>query len=284
MGIRTIGVVGSGAMGTGIAHIMAQYGYNVILSDVNNDHLERALASIGNVLDSKIRKGKWTEDKKTELLGQIKMTIDLNEMTAVDLIIEAITENMDAKIQLLSSLEKICRAETIFATNTSTMSITKMASALSQPERMVGLHFFNPAPVMKLVEIIRGYYTSDEIIVALKELVRSIGKESIEVKKDTPGFVVNRLMLTQFREALLVLEEGIASVEDIDKAMTLGLNHPMGPFTLMDFTGNDIAFDTLKYMHTELAQPNWAPPIVLKRIVNAGRIGKKVQKGWFNYK
>jgi 3-hydroxybutyryl-CoA dehydrogenase len=284
MGIRTIGVVGSGAMGTGIAHIMAQYGYNVILSDVNNDHLERALASIGNVLDSKIRKGKWTEDKKTELLGQIKITIDLNEMTAVDLIIEAITENMDAKIQLLSSLEKICRAETIFATNTSTMSITKMASALSQPERMVGLHFFNPAPVMKLVEIIRGYYTSDEIIVALKELVRSIGKESIEVKKDTPGFVVNRLMLTQFREALLVLEEGIASVEDIDKAMTLGLNHPMGPFTLMDFTGNDIAFDTLKYMHTELAQPNWAPPIVLKRIVNAGRIGKKVQKGWFNYK
>jgi 3-hydroxybutyryl-CoA dehydrogenase len=284
MGIRTIGVVGSGAMGTGIAHIMAQYGYNVILSDVNNDHLERALASIGNVLDSKIRKGKWTEDKKTELLGQIKMTIDLNEMTAVDLIIEAITENMDAKIQLFSSLEKICRAETIFATNTSTMSITKMASALSQPERMVGLHFFNPAPVMKLVEIIRGYYTSDEIIVALKELVRSIGKESIEVKKDTPGFVVNRLMLTQFREALLVLEEGIASVEDIDKAMTLGLNHPMGPFTLMDFTGNDIAFDTLKYMHTELAQPNWAPPIVLKRIVNAGRIGKKVQKGWFNYK
>jgi 3-hydroxyacyl-CoA dehydrogenase (EC 1.1.1.35) len=191
---------------------------------------------------------------------------------------------MDAKIQLFSSLEKICRAETIFATNTSTMSITKMASALSQPERMVGLHFFNPAPVMKLVEIIRGYYTSDEIIVALKELVRSIGKESIEVKKDTPGFVVNRLMLTQFREALLVLEEGIASVEDIDKAMTLGLNHPMGPFTLMDFTGNDIAFDTLKYMHTELAQPNWAPPIVLKRIVNAGRIGKKVQKGWFNYK
>lgn len=284
MGIRTIGIVGSGAMGTGIAHIMAQYGYNVILSDVNNDHLERALASIGNVLDSKIRKGKWTEDKKTELLGQIKITIDLNEMTAVDLIIEAITENMDAKIQLFSSLEKICRAETIFATNTSTMSITKMASALSQPERMVGLHFFNPAPVMKLVEIIRGYYTSDEIIVALKELVRSIGKESIEVKKDTPGFVVNRLMLTQFREALLVLEEGIASIEDIDKAMTLGLNHPMGPFTLMDFTGNDIAFDTLKYMHTELAQPNWAPPIVLKRIVNAGRIGKKVQKGWFNYK
>lgn len=284
MGIRTIGVVGSGAMGTGIAHIMAQYGYNVILSDVNNDHLERALASIGNILDSKIRKGKWTEDKKTELLGQIKITIDLNEMTAVDLIIEAITENMDAKIQLFSSLEKICRAETIFATNASTMSITKMASALSQPERMVGLHFFNPAPVMKLVEIIRGYYTSDEIIVALKELVRSIGKESIEVKKDTPGFVVNRLMLTQFREALLVLEEGIASVEDIDKAMTLGLNHPMGPFTLMDFTGNDIAFDTLKYMHTELAQPNWAPPIVLKRIVNAGRIGKKVQKGWFNYK
>jgi len=212
MGIRTIGVVGSGAMGTGIAHIMAQYGYNVILSDVNNDHLERALASIGNVLDSKIRKGKWTEDKKTELLGQIKMTIDLNEMTAVDLIIEAITENMDAKIQLFSSLEKICRAETIFATNTSTMSITKMASALSQPERMVGLHFFNPAPVMKLVEIIRGYYTSDEIIVALKELVRSIGKESIEVKKDTPGFVVNRLMLTQFREALLVLEEGIYNV------------------------------------------------------------------------
>lgn len=284
MSITTIGIIGSGAMGTGIAHVMAQYGYKVLLSDVNNEHLVNAINSIGNILDSKIRKGKWTEDKKAELLENIKTTTDLNEMKEADLIIEAIFENMDAKTHLFSSLEKICKSETIFTTNTSTMSITKLASATNRPERMVGLHFFNPAPVMKLVEIIRGYYTSDEIIIELAELVRSIGKESIEVKKDTPGFVVNRLMLTQFREALLVLEEGIASVEDIDKAMTLGLNHPMGPYTLMDFTGNDIALDTLEYMHSELAQPNWAPPIILKRIVNAGRIGKKVQKGWFDYK
>ncbi|MPW24459.1 3-hydroxybutyryl-CoA dehydrogenase [Alkalibaculum sp. M08DMB] len=281
--IKRVGVIGAGAMGTGIAHIMAQCGYDVVLNDIDNIYLDKAIKSINTVLDKKIAKGTFTEENKDELIGKIETSTNLNDLKDVDLIVEAIIENIDVKHALFAQLEEICKPETIFASNTSTMSITKLASATKRPEKMAGMHFFNPAPVMKLVEIIRGFYTSDNTVTILKEVVRSLGKDSIEVKKDSPGFVVNRLMLTQFREAFLVLEEGIASIEDIDKAMTLGLNHPMGPFTLMDFTGNDIAYDTLMYMYTEMAMPNWAPPAALKRVVNAGRLGNKIGKGWYDY-
>jgi len=281
--IKIIGVVGSGSMGTGIAHIAAQSGYEVILSDISEQALQRSISSIATVFDKLITKGKIAESVKHETLTRIRTTTDLTEMATVDLVIEAIIEKFEAKYDLWQKLDKICPDHTIFASNTSTMSITKMATATERPDRVAGMHFFNPATVMRLVEVIRGYYTSDETVTTLQQVVRTLGKESIEVKKDTPGFVVNRLMLPQFREACLVYEEGIASIEDIDRAMTLGLNHPMGPFTLMDYTGIDISYDSLIYLYSEFAQTNWAPPVAMKRMVNAKRLGKKTSgKGWYN--
>ena len=283
MMIKIIGVVGSGSMGTGIAHIAAQSGYEVILSDISEQALQRSISSIATVFDKLITKGKIAESVKHETLTRIRTTTDLTEMATVDLVIEAIIEKFEAKYDLWQKLDKICPDHTIFASNTSTMSITKMATATERPDRVAGMHFFNPATVMRLVEVIRGYYTSDETVTTLQQVVRTLGKESIEVKKDTPGFVVNRLMLPQFREACLVYEEGIASIEDIDRAMTLGLNHPMGPFTLMDYTGIDISYDSLIYLYSEFAQTNWAPPVAMKRMVNAKRLGKKTSgKGWYN--
>ena len=280
--IKTIGVVGSGAMGTGIAQIAAQAGYKVILNDVSEQALQRAIAGINATFDKLISKGKVTEELKQETLARIAVATDLSAMAKADLVIEAIIEKLEAKNELLEQLDTICPAHTIFASNTSTMSITKMAAVTARPERVAGLHFFNPATVMRLVEIIRGYYTSDETVAELQLVVKTLGKEGIEVKKDTPGFVVNRLMLPQLREACLVYEEGIASIEDIDKAMTLGLNHPMGPFTLMDYTGIDIAYFSLEYLYSQFAQGNWAPPMAMKRLVNAKRLGKKTGgKGWY---
>ena len=283
MGIKRIGVVGAGAMGTGIAHVAAQSGYEVILNDISEQALQRSIKSIATLFDKLVAKGKITELIKKETLARIQTTTDLAEMATVDLVIEAIIEKYEAKFDLWQKLDLICPSHTIFASNTSTMSITKMATATERPDRVAGMHFFNPATVMRLVEIIRGYYTSDETVTELQQVVRALGKESIEVKKDTPGFVVNRLMLPQLREACLVYEEGIASIADIDKAMTLGLNHPMGPFTLMDYTGIDISYDSLVYLYSEFAQTNWAPPIAMKRMVNAKRLGKKTGgKGWYN--
>jgi len=283
MTIKKIGVVGSGAMGTGIAQISAQAGYGVILCDVSEQALQRAISNIGSSFEKLIAKGKLTEDAKNETLARIQTTTDLTAMSKADLVIEAIIEKLEAKNDLWKQLDGICPAHTIFASNTSTMSITKMAAVTARPEQVAGLHFFNPATVMRLVEVIRGYYTSDETVATLQEVVRALGKEGIEVKKDTPGFVVNRLMLPQLREACQVYEEGIASIEDIDKAMPMGLNHPMVPFTLMDYTGIDIAYDSLVYLYSEFAQPNWAPPAAMKRLISAKRLGKQTGgKGWYS--
>jgi 3-hydroxybutyryl-CoA dehydrogenase len=283
MAITVIGIVGAGAMGTGIAHAAAQSGYSVVINDVSEQALARSISSIATGFDKLVAKGKVTEALKQETLARIQTTTDLANMAKADLVIEAIIEKLEAKTDLLQKLDAICPQHTIIASNTSTMSITKMAAATGRPDRVAGMHFFNPATVMRLVEVIRGYYTSDETVAELQLVVRALGKEGIEVKKDTPGFVVNRLMLPQLREACLVYEEGIASLADIDKAMTLGLNHPMGPFTLMDYTGIDIAYDSLVYLYSEFAQANWAPPGAMKRLVNAKRLGKKTGgKGWFN--
>ncbi len=283
MTIKKVGVVGSGAMGTGIAQITAQYGYEVVVYDLKEEIVEKSLERIEKVLSKLVVKEKIYEKQKEEILERITTTTDLEDMKDVDLVIEAVVENMDVKQDVFSNLDKICKDSTILASNTSTMSITKIATATERQDKFAGLHFFNPAPVMKLVEIIRGYYTDDETVAVLKEFVKSINKEGIEVKKDAPGFVVNRLMLPQFREAYLVYEEGVASLEDIDKAMKLGLNHPMGPFELMDYTGLDIAYDSLVYMYGEFAKPNWSPPPALKRMINANRLGMKTGKGWYDY-
>ena len=283
MAIKKIGVVGAGAMGTGIAHTAAQSGYDVILCDVAENYLQRSIGNIAAVFDKSIAKGKLTEEQKQAVLGRIHITTDLQEMHDADLVIEAIIENMDAKFDLFKKLDEICDSHTILSSNTSTMSITKLAAATKRSAQFAGMHFFNPVPVMRLVEVIRGYDTSDQTVATLLEVTKALGKEGIEVKKDSPGFVVNRLMLPQIREAFILADEGIASIEDIDKAMMLGLNHPMGPFTLMDFAGNDICYYSLEYLHSEYAQPNWAPPTNLKRLINAGRLGRKTGKGWYDY-
>jgi 3-hydroxybutyryl-CoA dehydrogenase len=281
--IKKIGVVGSGAMGSGIAHVSAQYGFEVVLCDIAAEALERAKKNIDGLMSKAVQKGKMTEEAKNETLERMTFTTDMQLLGDADLVVEAIVENLELKLNLFKQLDVLCKPEAILASNTSTMSITKIATATARGGRVAGLHFFNPAQVMRLVEIIRGYETSDETVEALQTYVSAIKKESIEVKRDTPGFVVNRLMLLQFREAHLVYEEGIASLEDIDKAMTLGLNHPMGPFTLMDFAGVDITYYSMQYLFEEFGQPHWAPPLSLKRMMNAGRIGKKVKKGWYNY-
>lgn len=283
MDIKKVGVVGAGAMGTGIAHTSAQNGHSVIVCDISEEALEKSKSSIIKVFDKSIARGKSTIEEMEKTLKNLKFTTDLNELADVDLVIEAVVEKLDVKMDIFSKLDNICSPKTILASNTSTMSITKLATATKRADKFAGAHFFNPAPVMRLVEVIRGYYTSDETVQDLMKFVKNLNKEGIEVKKDTPGFVVNRLMLPQFREALIVYEEGIASIEDIDKAMTLGLNHPMGPFTLMDFTGIEITYDSLVYLYEQFAQSHWAPPASLKRIIDAGRLGKKTNAGWYDY-
>jgi len=283
MTIKKIAIIGAGAMGSGIAQISIQSGYEVIVYDISAQMLDKSRSGIQKNFDKLVKKGKFAQAETDEMLERIQFTSEIEAVKAVDLIIEAVVENLEIKQNVFKELEAICDAHTIFASNTSTMSITKLATACERPEKFAGLHFFNPATIMRLVEIIRGYYTDDATVEALQNYVASIGKESIEVKKDSPGFVVNRLMLPQFREAYLVYDEGIASLEDIDKALKLGLNHPMGPFELMDYTGLDIAFDSFEYLYGEFATPNWAPPTALKRMINANRLGKKTGKGWYDY-
>jgi 3-hydroxybutyryl-CoA dehydrogenase len=283
MSIQKIAVIGAGAMGTGIAQISAQSGYEVILYDIAAPMLEKSKANIGKGIDKLVQKGKMSAETGADIMSRLTFTAALESVKDVDLIIEAVIENLKVKQEVFKSLSALCDAHTIFATNTSTMSITKIASVTDRGNQFAGLHFFNPATIMRLVEIIRGYYTDDATVKALQTYVASLGKESIEVKKDSPGFVVNRLMLPQFREAYLVYDEGIASLEDIDKALKLGLNHPMGPFELMDYTGLDIAFDSFEYLYSEFAMPNWAPPTALRRMINANRLGKKTGKGWYDY-
>jgi len=283
MTIKKIAIIGAGAMGSGIAQISIQSGYEVIVYDISAQMLDKSRSGIQKNFDKLVKKGKFAQAETDEMLERIQFTSEMEAVKAVDLIIEAVVENLEIKQNVFKELEAICDAHTIFASNTSTMSITKLATACERPEKFAGLHFFNPATIMRLVEIIRGYYTDDATVEALQNYVASIGKESIEVKKDSPGFVVNRLMLPQFREAYLVYDEGIASLEDIDKALKLGLNHPMGPFELMDYTGLDIAFDSFEYLYGEFATPNWAPPTALKRMINANRLGKKTGKGWYDY-
>lgn len=283
MAIQKIAVIGAGAMGTGIAQISAQSGYEVILYDIAEPMLQKSKANIEKGIAKLVQKGKMSAEIGDEVIARLLFTTVLETVKDVDLVIEAVIENLKVKQDVFKSLSELCDAHTIFATNTSTMSITKIAAVTDRGNQFAGLHFFNPATIMRLVEIIRGYYTDDATVEALQTYVASLGKESIEVKKDSPGFVVNRLMLPQFREAYLVYDEGIASLEDIDKALKLGLNHPMGPFELMDYTGLDIAFDSFEYLYSEFALPNWAPPTALRRMINANRLGKKTGKGWYDY-
>ncbi|WHY98510.1 3-hydroxyacyl-CoA dehydrogenase family protein [Peribacillus simplex] len=283
MAIQTIGVVGAGSMGSGIANLAAMNGFTVILCDIEDSYLENAIKRIGKFMDKSVARGKMTENQKHETLGRIQTTTRLEEMKDADVVIEAVLEDLNLKKEVFSALDQIVREGVILATNTSSMSITEIAAATQHPERVAGMHFFNPAQLMKLVEVVRGYQTSDETVEKLKALSKQLTKEPVEVKKDTPGFIVNRIMIPQFIEAIKLLEEGVASAEDIDKAVTLGLNYPMGPFTLQDFAGVDIGYHVMEYFKEEFNDDHFAPPLLLKQLVRAGRHGKKTGAGFYDY-
>jgi 3-hydroxybutyryl-CoA dehydrogenase len=285
MEIKTIGVLGAGTMGNGIAQVAAQAGFNVVMRDIEDRFVQGGLKNIDKFLAKSVEKGKMTADQKNGVMGRIKGTTKLEDMKGCDFIVEAVLEVMDLKKEVFKTLDEMCGPETILSTNTSSMSITEIATATKRPDKVAGMHFFNPVPLMKLVEVVRGHFTSDATVATCMDVVKKLGKEGVEVKKDVPAFIVNRLMIPHFIEAMVLLEEGVASKEDIDKAAKLGLNYPMGPFELMDLTGLDINLAVNEYLRKELkAETKWQSSHTLKNLIKAGRLGRKTGAGWYEYK
>jgi len=284
MDIKTVGVLGAGVMGNGIAQVAAMAGYNVIMRDIEDRFVEGGLKNIDKFLAKTVEKGKMTADQKSAIMGKIKGTTDMGAMKDADFIVEVVVEIMDVKKKVFAELDEITKPHVILSSNTSSMSLTEMATATKRPDKVVGMHFFNPVPLMKLVEVIRGVRTSDETVAATIDLTRKFGKEPVEVRVDVPGFLVNRLMVPHLIEAMKLYEQGIASKEDIDKAAKLGLNYPMGPFELMDLTGLDINLHVQQYFYDNLPKElKWDPPLTLKNLVKAGSMGRKSGKGWYDY-
>jgi 3-hydroxybutyryl-CoA dehydrogenase len=282
MDINKIGVVGAGTMGNGIAQIAAQTGYNVIMRDIEMNFVERGLQNIEKFLSKSVEKGKIDNEEKEAIISRITGTTEMADLSDADFIIEAVYEDLDLKKSVFKELDKLSRSDVILATNTSSMSITEIAASTNRPDKTCGMHFFNPVPLMRLVEIIRGYETSNETIKATPDLSQKMGKVTVEVKKDSPGFIVNKIMIPHMLEAIKIVEEGIASIEDVDTAVKNGLNYPMGPFELMDLTGIDIAYFVSNYLYKELNKENkWVAPNLLKTMVKAGRLGRKSGGGWY---
>jgi 3-hydroxybutyryl-CoA dehydrogenase len=284
MDIKTVGVVGAGTMGNGIAQVAATAGYNVIMSDIEDRFVQSGIKNVDKFLAKSVEKGKMSGDEKNAIMGRIKGTVKIEDMKDADLVVEVVLEKMDLKKQIFKQLDEITKKDAILATNTSSMSVTEIATATSRPDKVVGMHFFNPVPLMKLVEVIRGLRTGDETVATTMELSKKLGKEPVEVKVDVPGFLANRLMIAVAIEAIKLYEQGIASKEDVDKAAKLGLNYPMGPFELMDLTGIDINYHVMDYFHQELPKElKWDPPLTIKNMVKAGLLGRKTGAGWYNY-
>ncbi len=281
--MKNITVIGSGTMGNGIAHTFAQHGYKVALVDVNEEALKKALQTIGNNLDRQVKKGAIDESAKSSTLANITTYTDLKEGASnADLVVEAATENREIKLNLFKQLSDICGSDTILASNTSSISITQIASATKNPEKVIGMHFMNPVPVMKLVEVIRGYATSDDVTATIMELSRKLDKAPVEVN-DYPGFAANRILMPMINEAIYTLFEGIAGVEEIDTVMKLGMGHPMGPLQLADFIGLDVCLAVLKVLHDGLGNPKYAPCPLLVNMVAAGNLGAKSGVGFYQY-
>jgi 3-hydroxybutyryl-CoA dehydrogenase len=284
MDIKKLGVVGAGAMGNGIAQVAAQIGCEVVMRDIKDEFVERGMKNIDRFLSRSVEKGKLAAGEKDAILGRIKGTTDMSQLKDMDFVIEVVIEDIELKKSVFKELDELCRPEVIIASNTSSMSITEIAAATNRPERICGMHFFNPVPLMRLVEVIRGFSTSDETIAVTTELAKKMGKTTVEVKKDSPGFIVNRIMIPHMLEAIKIVEEGIASVEDVDTAVKNGLNYPMGPFELMDLTGIDICYFVSEYFYKELnKESKWVSPGLLKTMVRAGKLGRKTGGGWYAF-
>jgi 3-hydroxybutyryl-CoA dehydrogenase len=280
--IATVGVLGGGLMGSGIAQVAAMHGFTTIVREVDDASAERARMSIEKSLAKAIEKGKLTEQARAETMKRLTFTTVVGDLAFADIVVEAIVEDLDLKNAIWKELNALCPAHTIFASNTSSLTIAAMAAASGRGDRMVGLHFFNPVPVMKLVEVVKTVTTSDESFKRAFEFAKKLGKEPIAAK-DNSGFVVNLLLVPYLLDAINALEHGVASVEDIDKGMMLGTGYPMGPFTLLDFVGLDTTYKIAEIMFDEYREKRYAPPPLLKRMVLAGYYGKKSKRGFYDY-
>ncbi len=281
--MKNVAVIGAGTMGNGIAHTFAQSGYKVALIDISQDSLDRGLGTISKNLDRMIAKERITEADKAETLGNITTYTSIEEgVKGTDLVVEAATENIDLKLKIFKQLDEATDANTILASNTSSISITKIASVTNRADKVIGMHFMNPVPIMKLVEVIRGYATSDEVTDLIMDLSKKLGKTPTEVN-DYPGFVANRILMPMINEAIITLHEGVAGVEEIDTVMKLGMAHPMGPLQLADFIGLDVCLSILNVMYEGFGNPKYAPSPLLVNMVTAGKLGVKSGEGFYDY-
>jgi 3-hydroxybutyryl-CoA dehydrogenase len=280
--VRRVGVLGCGLMGAGIAEVCARAGYDTVVREVSDDLLEKGLARIRRSLDRGVEKGRLSAEERDAASGRLRGVVALDALADRDLVIEAIVEHLDEKRQTFAALDGVLGGEAILASNTSSLTITQLAVATRRPDRVVGMHFFNPVPSMKLVEVVRTLLTAEGPFEAAVAFCRSIGKEPVSTR-DTSGFIVNRLLVPYLLDAIRAYEEGVGSLEDIDKAMQLGTGHPMGPFTLLDFVGLDTTYAVANIMFDEFREKRFAPPPLLKQMVQAGRLGKKSGRGFFEY-
>jgi 3-hydroxybutyryl-CoA dehydrogenase len=282
MKIKKVGVVGCGLMGSGIAEVAAKAGYTVVSREVTEELLAKGQARIHASLEKAVSRGKLDGDERDKVLGRMSGVVELDALADCDFVIEAIVENLDEKRKTFAVLDEAVKKDAIFASNTSSLTITQIAASTGRPDRLIGLHFFNPVPVMKLVEVVATLMSDDSVIATTHDFVRSLGKQSVACK-DNSGFIVNRLLVPYMLDAIRALEEGVGSIEDIDRAMQLGCGHPMGPLTLTDFVGLDTTYYIANIMFDEYREKRFAPPPLLKQMVQAGRMGKKSGRGFYDY-
>jgi len=282
MPIRRVGVVGAGTMGSGIAHVFAGNGFEVILCDVGQRFLDRGLDTISQNLEREASKGKITAEEKAASLKRITAVVDRSRLAACDFVVEAATEKLEIKTEIFRDLDKVCRPEVVLSSNTSSISITKLAALSKRPDKVIGMHFFNPVPVMKLVEVIRGLATTQETFQTVRDLALKLEKTPVEVN-DAPGFVSNRVLMPLLNEAMYAVMEGVATPEAVDEVFKLGMAHPMGPLTLADFIGLDVCLDIMRVLQDGLGDPKYRPCPLLIKMVDAGRLGKKSGRGFYQY-